>query len=252
MAANVIYQKMLKPALDLIVPPRCPSCGDMVADDLQFCETCWPKLKFITDPKCASCDRPFDFARGDEMICGNCLAAPPRHEGIKAAVIYDELSRQIPLKLKYAGRIGLGKLIAHFLGRYVPADKANLLLVPVPLHRGRIWRRGFNQAALIARALHEIHAIELRTDALIRTKATPPLKGMTGKERQKILRGAIALNPKVSEQIGGKDIMLVDDVYTSGATTDACITQLKKAGANSVTIYCWARVLRDGEEGQNG
>ncbi len=251
MDANIFYRALLKPALDVIVPPRCPSCGEMVADDLQFCGSCWPKLNFITDPKCASCDRPFEFARSEDMICAVCLDKPPRHDGIKAAVVYDDLSRQIPLKLKYAGRIGLGKLIAQFLTRYIPADRDKLILVPVPLHRGRIWRRGFNQAALIARSLHEMHGIECVSDALVRTKATPPLKGMTGKERQKVLRGAIAVSANRAERMRGRDIMLVDDVYTSGATTDACIAVLKKAGAKSVTIYCWARVIRDGAEGHD-
>ena len=184
------------------------------------------------------------------MVCAQCLARAPRHDGICAAVVYDDLSRQIPLKLKYAGRIGLAKLIAHFLARYIPAERNSAILIPVPLHRSRIWRRGFNQAALIAWALHKTHGIDHVPAALVRIRATPPLKGMTGKQRQKTLSGAIAVNRKYAEAIAGRDVMLVDDVYTSGATTDACTMQLKKAGARSVTIYCWARVLRDGEEGQ--
>ena len=249
-AAARFYANMLKPALGLVIPPRCPACGAMVGDDLQFCETCWPQLRFITDPACAACGRPFDMARDDTMICAPCLAHPPRHDGIRAAVIYDDLSRQIALKLKYAGRIGLARLIAHFLARHVPAQTERAVLVPVPLHRIRIWRRGFNQAALIAQALHRRHAIAHLPAALLRVRATPPLKGRTGKERKKLLRGAIAVNPKYAAQLAGRDVMLVDDVYTSGATTDACIIQLKKAGVRSVTIYCWARVLREGEEGQ--
>ncbi len=247
-----LYRRILKPALDVIIPPRCPVCGEMVADDLQFCEICWPKLRFITEPACTACGRPFEFARADDMVCAICLARPPRHDGIRAAVVYDDVSRRIPIRLKYAGRIGLAKLIAHFLDRYVPQNTGNLLLVPVPLHRTRIWRRGFNQAALIARSLHDTHNIALALPALIRTKATPPLKGMTGRQRQKLLRGAIAVNPKFAGRISGRDVMLVDDVYTSGATTNACVVQLKKAGARSVTIYCWARVLREGEEGRGG
>ncbi len=249
---QTFYTQAIKPVLDIIIPPRCPCCGDMVADDLQFCGDCWPQLKFITAPCCAACDRPFDVARDDALLCAACLAKPPRHNGIKAAVVYDDLSRQIPLKLKYAGRIGLARLIARFLGRYVPDEKNNLLLVPVPLHRTRMWRRGFNQAALIAGNLHDFHDIEILPSALRRIRATPPLKGMTGKQRQKLLSGAIIINSKYADQIEGRDIMLIDDVYTSGATTNACVTQLRKAGAKSVTIYCWARVLRDGEEGRQG
>ncbi len=246
------YDQAVKPVLDVIIPPRCPICGDMVADDLQLCGLCWPQLKFITDPCCAACGRPFDIARDDELLCAPCLAKPPKHDGIRAAVVYDELSRQIPLKLKYAGRIGLAKLVARFLGRHVPDEHGNLLLVPVPLHRGRMWRRGFNQAALIADALHRSHDIAQVPDGLLRTRATPPLKGMTARQRRKILQGAIEVNPKHLDSLKGRDIMLVDDVYTSGATTNACVIQLKKAGVRTVTIYCWARVLRDGEEGSGG
>ncbi|WP_164116717.1 ComF family protein [Sphingorhabdus sp. Alg239-R122] len=251
-AFKSFYDQVVRPVLDIIIPPRCPSCGDMVENDLQFCGTCWPQLKFITDPCCSACGRPFDVARDDELLCAPCLARPPKHDGVRAAVVYDELSRQIPLKLKYAGRIGLAKLIARFLGRHMPDDCDNLLLVPVPLHRGRIWRRGFNQAALIAQALHDSHEIDILLDSLLRTRATPPLKGMTAQQRRKILQGAIKVNPKYLDDIRGRDIMLIDDVYTSGATTNACVIQLKKAGAQTVTIYCWARVLRDGEEGGGG
>lgn len=247
---NIFWHNIARPLLDVVVPPRCPSCGDMVADDMQFCGQCWPKLNFISDPACVSCGRPFGEGRDEGQVCGACLARPPLHDGICAAVIYDDISREIPLKLKYGRRIGLAKMIAHALARYMERGAEDALLVPVPLHRVRLWDRGFNQAALIAAALHESYGTELSQDALLRIKRTPALKGMTGRERAKILAGAMAVNPRRAEMIQGRHIMLVDDVHTSGATTNACVRVLKKAGAASVTIYCWARVIGEAEEGR--
>ncbi|WP_373487987.1 ComF family protein, partial [Blastomonas sp.] len=168
---------VLRPLIDLVLPPRCPGCGVLVHDELQFCGDCWSALRFITDPACASCGKPFAHARSDVLICAECLARPPRHDGIKAAVLYDDVSRAIVLKLKHGGRIGLANLIARHLLRHLPADLDNHVMVPVPLHRWRLWQRGFNQSILIARAMAEVRAVRLEADALRRIRATPPLKG---------------------------------------------------------------------------
>jgi ComF family protein len=237
-----------KPLVNLVLPPRCPGCGVLVEDDLQFCGDCWGRLRFISDPSCASCGKPFADGRDDDLSCAECLAKPPLHDGIKAAVLYDDLSRSIVLRLKHGGKIGLARLVAKHLVRHLPGDATGVVLVPVPLHRWRLWRRGFNQSILIARALAARRGLPVETDVLRRTRATPPLKGMTRKQRAIAVRGVFDIPASQRDRIAGRHVLLVDDVYTTGATASACVRLLKKAGAARVTIFCWARVLREGDE----
>ena len=119
------------------------------------------------------------------------------------------------------------------------------LLVPVPLHRWRLWRRGFNQAALMARELEALTCVPTACDLLIRQRATPVLRGLGPAGRRKAVRGAFAVRPEARNRLRGRRVVLIDDIHTSGATTDACVARLLAAGAASVTILCWARVLDD-------
>lgn len=239
---------VLKPLVDLVLPPRCPGCGVLVEDDLQFCGDCWNALRFISAPACTACGKPFAQGRDDDLVCAECLAHPPLHDGIKAAVLYDDLSRSIVLRLKHGGKIGLARLVAKHLERHLPADGSDVVLVPVPLHRWRLWRRGFNQSILIARALAAKRSLKIETDVLRRTRATPPLKGMTRQQRAVAVRGVFDIAAARRDRIAGRHVLLIDDVYTTGATANACVRLLKKAGAARVTIFCWARVLREGDE----
>lgn len=239
---------VIQPLVDLVLPPRCPGCGVLVADDLQFCATCWNSLRFISDPACTACGKPFAQGRDADLVCAECLANPPLHDGIKAAVLYDDLSRSIVLRLKHGGKIGLARLVAKHLERHLPPDDDKLLLVPVPLHRWRLWRRGFNQSILIARALAARRGLPVETAVLRRVRATPPLKGMTRKQRSVAVRGVFDIPAALRGRVAGRHVLLVDDVYTTGATANACVRLLKQAGAARVTIFCWARVLREGDE----
>lgn len=182
---------------------------------------------------------------GAETQCAPCLADPPRHTGIAAATLYTEPSRKLVLAFKHGGKIGLAPLMARMMAARLPihADAAGPLLVPVPLHRWRLWQRGYNQAALLARGLASLGKGRLQVDMLVRRRATPPLGGLGRKARRKAVKGAITVNPKRQAQLRGRDVILVDDVLTSGATTNACVAALLKAGATSVRIACFARVL---------
>ncbi len=233
----------IKSILDFALPPRCPACGAVTPEQDRFCSTCWQGLHFLTEPACATCDLPLPFASEPGAQCAACLARPPRHAGIKAAVAYGEISRQIALKLKHGGRIGLARLIARMLARHLHCLGENALFVPVPLHWTRLWLRRYNQAALIAQQLALISGMEHCPDLLLRTRRTKPLGGLSARERAAMVKNAFILNPRWQGRVKGRAIALVDDVYTSGATTDACIETLRKAGSASVTIFCWARVL---------
>nr|WP_277923056.1 ComF family protein [Sphingomonas sp. CARO-RG-8B-R24-01] len=225
---------------DFALPPRCPGCGAVTGADHRFCATCWGGLRFLAPPWCAACHRPFAIDQGPGACCDACLARPPRHAGVRAAVAYGDVARTVALRFKYGGRIAFAETIARQLVRIMPDDAD--LLVPVPLHRWRLWSRGFNQAALIAAALARATAVPSDPLLLQRTRATPPLRAMGPKARARTVRGVFrVVDPKAT--IRGKAVVLIDDIHTSGATTDGCVGVLLDGGARRVTILCWARVL---------
>lgn len=223
----------------LALPPRCPGCGTPVGDDHHFCARCWGSLRFLGPPWCAACALPFAFDRGEGARCAGCMHGPPRHLGVRAAVAYGDVARTLALRLKYGGRTGFAETAARLMLRVLP-DGAELL-VPVPLHRRRLWSRGFNQAALIAQGVARHAALPVDRLALVRCRGTPVLRGLGKAGRAKVVSGAFRVDR--AEAVSGRAVVLVDDVYTSGATADACTAALLKAGAASVHVLCWARVL---------
>ena len=245
-AALSLARNTLKPILDFALPPRCPGCGAVTQEPHRFCLDCWSALTFLGEPCCARCALPFDYGEGEEVMCGRCIAEPPAYDRMRAAVAYGEISRAVALKLKYGGRPGVAETIARFMQRHIDSA-GHPLLAPVPLHRWRIWRRGYNQAALIAAALARRAGLEAQLDLVQRVKATPVLRNMSPRERAEAVRGAFRVNPRRKTQVKGRTIILVDDVYTSGATANACARILRRAGATQVNILCWARVVRGGD-----
>lgn len=243
-----ILRSALRPILDFALPPRCPGCGVIVDDVHRFCLGCWQSLIFLGSPCCRRCGLPFEYDAGEGAECGACLAHPPAFDSLRAAVAYGNVARAVVLKLKYGGRPAVAATCAHFMRRHL-GESEGALLVPVPLHRWRIWSRGYNQSALIARALSRGgHGCEAALDIIERVKRTPPLRGMSRSERARTVAGAFALSSNSRERVKGRAIILVDDVYTTGATADACARLLRRAGAASVNILCWARVVRTDDD----
>ena len=189
------------------LPPRCAGCGSIVSEDHRFCGTCWSGLRFLAPPWCAGCNRPFDYERGQGALCGACLADPPRHAGVRAAVAYDAVSRRLALRLKYGRRIGLAETMARHMTRLMPEDVE--LIVPVPLHRWRLWARGFNQSVAIGAAFGRATSRPMDRTAMIRTRATPELKGYGHDARARAVRGAFAVPDR--GRVAGRRIALVDE-----------------------------------------
>ena len=237
----------LREVVDFALPPRCPACGTIVPEPHLFCLPCWQSLTFLGEPCCVRCGLPFEFPTDEEAECGRCLADPPPFDRLRAAVAYGDTARKVALKLKYSGRPGVAATLAHFMARQLPlcgGGGGEALLVPVPLHRWRIWKRGYNQAALIASALSRRSGIPVEPDLLRRTRATPPLKGLGRRERALTVRGAFAVAKEDRPRLKGRHVILVDDVFTSGATAGACARTLRRAGASTVAVLTWARVVR--------
>lgn len=204
-------------------------------------------MRFIAPPWCAACNLPFDHDPGAGAVCGTCVARPPRYAGVRAAVAYGAVPRTVALRLKYAGRTAFATTAALQMARHLPADTA--LILPVPLHRRRIWTRGYNQAALIASALARVSGIPADPRILVRHRETPVLRGLNPRERRRAVRAAFALTPAGAAAVKSRAIVLVDDVFTTGATAEACTAALLRGGADKVTVLCWARVLPDGDPG---
>jgi ComF family protein len=250
-AAIPVVRSLVREIVDFALPPRCPACGVITPEPHRFCFPCWQKLTFLGDPCCIRCGLPFAYGDSD-VECGRCLAEPPRFDRLRAAVAYGEIARTVVLKLKYSGRPGIAETLARFMLRHLPetagkgAGEGTMkapLLVPVPLHRWRIWKRGYNQAALIASALGRASGLAVAPELLHRTRSTPPLKGLGRRERALAVRGAFDVAAEGRETLAGRPVILVDDIFTSGATAGACGLALKRAGAASVSILCWARVV---------
>lgn len=226
------------PLVDLIYPPRCPLCGEAIAAQEGLCLECWSKLVIPGEPACQTCQLP--LAGGGDR-CETCISSPPRHAGITAGAIYNDTARELVLGFKRGGKIALAPMLARLIAARLPQLEGDWIVVPVPLHRWRLWKRGFNQSALLGREVAQLIDANLLVDGLQRTRATPSLGGLGKRERREALKGAIVSNPARANRLQGARVLLVDDVLTSGATSEACIAALKTSGAAQVRVACFAR-----------
>ena len=227
-------------ALDFVLPPRCAGCGAIVGDVHSFCIECWTGIDFLGESGCETCGLPLEAT--DAQQCGRCLAQPPRIARTRAAVAYDDLSRGLAIRLKYGRKVAIARTMARYMAPLAGMVEGDPVLVPVPLHRTRLWTRGFNQSALVARDLSRRLRIESDPFALKRVRRTPALKGMSPSQRRKTVAGAFRVaNPAA---IAGKTVILVDDVLTTGSTAEACARTLQRAGAARVELIAWARVVK--------
>jgi len=232
--------------LDLVYPPLCIVCREPVAETGGLCPDCWQDLHFLDGPVCAACGLPFEIDPGEATLCAACLLQKPAFDKARAILRYDEAGKKPVLALKHADRLDLAPAFGRWLeraGRELLAGSD--LIVPVPLHRSRLWLRRYNQSAELARALARLSGLPCDPLLLRRLRATPSQGEMpSAKARRRNVRGAFAVAKQRRPVLHGKRVLLIDDVLTTGATADACARTLKRAGAAAVTVLALARVVR--------
>jgi ComF family protein len=231
-------------ALDVLFPPRCLKCGVELEATGALCGDCWPKMSFIAAPQCACCGLPFPFDAGPNALCAACVQSTPDFDRARAVFVYSEHSRDLILAFKHADQTHA----APGFGRWLARAGAELLedadlIVPVPLHRRRLFARRYNQAALLAHAIGGEGGVRVAPDGLVRTKKTRPHIDMGRSARLTNVAGAFALNPRWAAEVANAKVVLVDDVLTTGATVSSCARTLRKAGAARVDVLTLARVI---------
>ncbi len=239
-------ERLGRRALDFVLPPLCLRCRELVSDPQSLCADCWCELKFLAEPLCACCGLPFPHTLGEGVKCAACLAWPPVFDRARAAIAYDDASRDLILPLKHADRLEG----APVFGRWMANAAGDLLadaeiVIPVPLHWRRLAKRRYNQAAILAYAIAKKNRLRVDTASLIRPKASVSQGEMpSARARLKNVARAFAVAEGCKARIAGRRILLVDDVLTTGATLNACAKVLKRAGASSVSAVTLARVVR--------
>lgn len=229
-------------AVDAVLPPHSLITGR----PLEPTETeAWTHLKFLDAPCCDLCGYPFDYDQGTGALCGACHARRPRYDKGRSAIAYTEQSRRLVLDFKHGGRTdGLAFFITQMQRAGGDVLARADVMIPVPLHRARLRRRRFNQAALLARGLSKTNAIPYTANALLRRKNTPSQGTQSFLGRRRNVTGAFYVPEKFKLEISGANLLLIDDVLTSGATVEACASVLKRAGAAQVDVLTLMRVVR--------
>jgi ComF family protein len=230
---------------DAVLPPRCLLCGVGVAEPEALCGPCWGELGFFAPPWCARCGLPFPYPMGDGAICGECSQDAPAWDRARAALRYDQKSRHLILAFKHADETHLARALGRWMLRAgSEALEGADLLLPVPLHWTRLFRRRYNQAALLAHAIRGCGGPPVAPDWLVRRRRTPSQGRLGPSLREKNVRGAFALRP--GRSVSGKRVVLVDDVLTTGATVAECARVLRRGGAEFIGVLTLARALRTG------
>jgi ComF family protein len=242
-AFSGVWSHAARFALDIALPTLCVSCREPV-DGEGVCASCWAKLSFIAPPFCPRLGIPFVYDPGPELLSMEAIANPPAYQRARAAVRYDDVARTLVHALKYQDRTDL----APAMGRWMARAGRELLdgadvLVPVPLHWRRGWSRRYNQSGALARVIGQQSGVKVAAEALRRVRATEQQIGLSRAQRAENVQGAFEVAPDRMADIQGRRVVLIDDVLTSGATSDACARALLRAKAAQVDVLVFARVV---------
>lgn len=245
---HITKNHVMKPffmVVDFLLPPRCTISGEIVEYPGALAPKAWAELDFISDPCCVQCGMPFDFKIEETVQCGACLEEAPYFDKSRSALVYNDKSKKAILGFKHSDQTHASISFANLMTRAGNEliEKSDII-IPVPLHPKRLWFRRYNQAALLAKDIAKKSNKKSVLDLLKRIHHTPTQGLMNKSKRKENVKNAFAVNPKFAEMVHGKTILVVDDVFTTGATLNACAQTLKKAGAKEVYTLCLARVCK--------
>jgi ComF family protein len=243
-SAETAVRRTFAALLELIFPPVCVTCGGLISTDRRhLCDACLDRIVRIGRPLCTVCGKPFLTAGDDDHLCGACMHKRPPFAEARSFGVYGGVLLEAVHLFKYHHQTALSSVLCgiaetHDWGGLDP--KRYDVIVPVPLHKRRLYERGFNQAMLLCRGLGEAWGIEVEETGLARTRQTAAQIRLTPAEREQNVRGAFAVTGDV---FTGRRVLLVDDVYTTGATVTECSRVLMEAGAEAVGVLTIARVV---------
>jgi ComF family protein len=242
-ACRAALSHAAKLTLDIALPTLCVACREPV-DGEGVCAGCWAKLSFIAPPYCPRLGIPFVYDPGPDMLSMEAIANPPAYARARAAVRYDDVARTLVHALKYQDRTDLAPAMGRWMARAGREliDDADVL-VPVPLHWRRGWRRRYNQSGALARIIERQTGVNVAAEALKRIRPTLQQIGLSRPQRASNVQGAFKVAADRQALIAGRRVVLIDDVLTSGATVDACARALLRAKAASVDVLVFARVV---------
>jgi ComF family protein len=230
-------------AIGLLAPAQCLSCRQRIMLNAALCAECWRELMLIEDPCCDRLGIPFPYDQGGELLSPGAIANPPDWDRLRAATIFGPVSRHLIHALKYRDRHEAALLMSRLMLRAgQPLLDGADVIVPVPLHRWRLWTRRFNQAALLARAVCRASHVSYRPELLVRHRLTQQQALLRHRDRMKNVRQAFRVPARWIPAVEGRNIILVDDVLTTGATAGAATKALKDAGARRVDVLTFALV----------
>jgi len=244
--AGKIIKPITKKAIDIIFPPKCLSCKVYIESDGGLCHKCWEEIDFISSPQCYSCGTPFEIQTSNDNICGKCIATPPKYSMARSVLRYNEKSSKLITNFKYYDSTHACHHFARWLSRTGEDMIADTdIITPVPLHKMRLLTRRYNQCALLCNSLSELTGKVTYNNLLIRHKNTKPQAGLEFNKRINNVKSAFKINPDLIEQINNKNILLIDDVMTTGSTIDSCTKTLLKSGARNVYVLTIAMTVKD-------
>src|SRR5712692_1376968 len=221
------FRRIGRALVDGVLPPRCLACGAVVGEPDAMCGQCWATMTFFAPPWCTNCGLPFPHPMGEGAVCAECARGRASWDRARAVLRYDRHSRRLVLALKHGDRTHLARALGGWMCRAGGEilDEVDLL-VPVPLHWTRLFARRYNQAGLLAHAIHAAGGPPVAPDWLIRRRRTPSQGRLGPLARARNVRGAFALKRGCS--VAGKRVVIVDDVLTTGATVEECARVLHR------------------------
>jgi len=238
------YRNLALKMVDSVIPPRCLKCGDIVEAQGELCSSCWKCITFISYPLCDQCGHPIEVDPGSKIQCGACLENPPHFEHARAVFAYDEGSKPIILRYKHGDATYMTPTLSQWMRRAGSSLIGNAdFIVPVPLHVFRLLKRQYNQAALLAKEISACEDVDHYPNLLKRKRSTPSQGGFNKEGREKNVKDAFVVRAKYGNLIKGKRALLIDDVFTSGATVNECAKSLINAGVRVVDVLTISRVV---------